>query len=383
MIIEHIIKKIKLCLPIKYSEFQIHEPTFDKKDINNVKNCIESTFVSTKGKYIDSFTSKLKNITGCKKILLTSSGTSALFLALKTINIDSCEVLLPSMTFVATANAVVNANGIPNFIDSSETTLNLCPIKLEEYLCDIAIVKNKKCINKNTGRVIKGLIIVHTYGDLVDLLSIRKITKKYCLEVIEDGAGALGSYQNKKHIGITNRFSILSFNGNKIITTGMGGAILFQNNNDYELVKHLISTARISHNWKVEHDKVGYNLRMSNINAALGDNQLSRIKEILKYKRNLYLRYQNQFQKDDYCFLHENKKSDKPNHWVTNIYLKNKYKKYHQDLIKALHKEKILVRELWKPQHLNKMYRSMPKSSLNNAVNHWKTGISLPSSYYK
>ena len=383
MIIDHIIKKIKLCLPTKYSEFQIHEPMFDKKDINNMKKCVESTFVSTKGEYIDSFTSKLKNITGCKKILLTSSGTSALFLALKAIDIHSCEVLLPSMTFVATANAVVNANGTPNFIDSSENSLNLCPIKLEEYLSNIALVKNKKCINKETGRVIKALIVVHAYGDPVDLLFIQNIAKKYYLEVIEDGAGALGSYQNKKHIGLTSRLSILSFNGNKIITTGMGGAILFKNNGDYENIKHLISTARVSHNWKVEHDKVGYNLRMANINAALGDSQLSRIEEILKNKRNLYLRYQNIFEKDDYCFLHHNKKIDKPNHWVTNIYLKYEYKKYHQDLIKALHKEKILVREIWKPQHLNKMYRRMPKSSLRNAVNHWKTGISLPSSYYK
>ena len=383
MVIDHIIKKIKLCLPGNNSKFQIHEPEFDKKDMSNVKNCIESTFVSTNGKYIDSFTDKLKKITGCKKILLTSSGTSALFLALKTINIDSCEVLLPSMTFVATANAVVNANGVPNFVDSSENSLNLCPIKLEEYLSNITIVKNKKCINKNTGRVIKALIVVHAYGDIVDLLSIKKITKKYFLEVVEDGAGALGSFQNKKHIGIGNRMSILSFNGNKIITTGMGGAILFKYNNDYETIKHLISTARISHNWKVEHDKVGYNFRMANINAALGDSQLSRIKETLKHKRNLYLRYHNEFENDDYCFLHENKKSDKPNHWVTNVYLKNKYKTYHQELIKALHKEKILVRELWKPQHLNKMYRRMPKSSLKNAITHWKTGISLPSSYYK
>lgn len=383
MIIDHIIEKIKLCLPVNHSKFQIHEPTFDKKDINAVKKCIESTIVSTNGNYIDSFANKLKKITGCKNILLTNSGTSALFLALKTIEIDSCEVLLPSMTFVATANAVINANGIPNFVDSSDKSLNLCPIKLEEYLSMITIVKNKKCINKSTGRVIKALIVVHAYGNIVDLSAIKRIAKKYFLEVIEDGAGALGSFQNKKHIGINNRMSILSFNGNKIITTGMGGALLFKDNDDYKKVRHLISTARVSHDWKVEHDKVGYNLRMANINAALGDSQLSRIEKILKYKKRLYLRYQNEFANDDYCFLHENKKSDEPNHWVTNIYLKNKYKKYHQDLIKSLHKEKILVREIWKPQHLNKMYRKMPKSSLSNAVAHWKTGISLPSSYYK
>ena len=381
--INHIIDKIKSCLPDKYKQLDIHEPSFERKDIDNVAKCIESTYVSTKGKYIDHFTEKLTKVTGSKNILLTNSGTSALFLSLKTINIDSCEVLMPSMTFVATANSVIDAGGIPNFIDSSSESLNACPISIEKYLKSIATYKNKLCLNKFTGRVIKALIVVHAYGEPANLTAIKRITKKYNIQVIEDGAGALGSHVNDKHIGLSSRFCILSFNGNKIVTTGMGGAILIKNKKDYESIKHLISTARVPHPWKVEHDKAGYNLRMANINAALGDGQLSRIRTILNNKKKLHSKYRNAFHDNKYCYLHEYNSSIKPNHWITNLYLKEKYKKYHQVLIEALHKENIMVRELWKPQHLNNMYRKMPKSPIVNANKHWKTGISLPSSYYK
>ena len=383
MIIEKIIKKIKLCLPSNYKELHLHEPNFDKQDINNVKDCIKSTTVSTSGDFIESFTEKLKKFTGSKYILLTSSGSSALFLSLKMINIQNCEILLPSMTFVATANSIMQANGIPNFVDSSDESLNICPIKLEDYLKKIAIMRNKLCVNRISGRVIKAIIVVHAYGQPADIASIKGITKKYNIQVIEDGAGALGSYYNKSHIGLTSRFSILSFNGNKIITTGMGGAILFKNKKDYMKIKHLISTARLPHAWKVEHDQVGYNLRMANINAALGDGQMQRIKKTIRQKQILFKRYQDIFDDDEYCFLHKSNPKHQSNNWVINLYLKNKYRKYHQKLIKSLHKHKILVREIWKPQHMNVMYKNMPKSSMHNVLKHWKTGISLPSSYYK
>lgn len=381
--IDCIVKKIKSCLPSKHRQYHIHEPIFKESDIKNITKCIDSTFVSTNGVFINNFIEKLNKITNCKYILLTNSGTSALFLSLKALDIDNCEVLIPSMTFVASANAIIHANGIPNFIDSSKNSLNICENNLEDYLSRISFIKNDKCINKKTGRRIKAIMIVHAYGNPVNVLPINKIAKKYHLDIIEDAAGALGSYHNKSHIGKTGRFSILSFNGNKIVTTGMGGAILFKNKKDYKNIKHLMSTARLPHKWRVEHDKVGYNLRMSNINAALGYGQLCRIKDTLKYKKELYFKYKNIFDDDKYCFLHLITENDTPNHWVTNIYLKDNYKKYHQNLIKALHNEGIIVRELWKPQHLNKMYKNMPRSSINNAVKHWKSGISLPSSYYK
>lgn len=383
MIIEQIIKKIKSCLPANYKELHIHEPNFDKQDISNIKNCIKSTAVSTRGNYIDSFTEKLKKFTGSKYVLLTSSGSSALFLSLKTINIENCETILPSMTFVATANSIIQANGIPNFVDSSDNSLNISPVKLEDYLKKISIMKNKLCVNRITGRVIKAIVIVHAYGQPADIASINRITKKYNIQMIEDGAGALGSYYNKSHIGLSGRCSILSFNGNKIITTGMGGAVMFRNKKDYIKIKHLISTARLPHDWKVEHDRVGYNLRMANINAALGDGQMQRIKKTINNKKILFKRYQDIFNDDEFCFLHKNNPNYQSNNWVTNLYLKDEYKKYHQTLIKNLHAEKILVRELWKPQHMNIMYKNMPKSSMHNVLKHWKTGISLPSSYYK
>ena len=381
--IEQIIKKIKLCLPKKYKQLNVHEPIFKEKDITYLKNCIDSSYVSTEGKYIDKFTENLKKITNSRNILLTSSGTSALFLSLKTIDVDTCEVLIPSMTFVATPNSVMHANGIPHFIDSSKNSLNINAFELEEYLKKITVIRKNKCINNSTGRVIKAIIVVHAYGEPADIIKISRVAKKYNIEVLEDGAGALGTYQNSKHIGLHSRFAIISFNGNKIITTGMGGAILFKQKKDYDSVKHLISTARLKHNWKVEHNMVGYNLRMANINAALGYGQLKRIQKTLREKKILYNKYKNIFKNNKYCFLHKYDEKNKPNHWVTNLYLKNEYKKFHQQLIQSLHNENIIVRELWKPQHMNNMYKCMPKSTMANAINHWKTGISLPSSYYK
>ena len=177
--IEQIIKKIKFCLPKKYKQLNVHEPIFEKKDINYIKDCLDSSYVSTEGKYINRFVASLKKITNSKNILLTCSGTSALFLSLKTIDVDGCEVLMPSMTFVATPNSVIYANGIPHFIDSSKNSLNISAFELEEYLKKIATIKKNKCINNATGRVIKSIIIVHAYGVPADITEISKVAKKY------------------------------------------------------------------------------------------------------------------------------------------------------------------------------------------------------------
>ena len=381
--ISEIIKKIKSCLPKNKKGYHVHEPTFDLDTIKHVKKCISSTFVSTKGEYLDKFSDNLKNYTQANHVLLTNSGTSALFLCLKLLDLKGTEILVPSMTFAATVNSIIYNDAIPHFIDCENNSLNIDVNKFEKYLNENCVIKNNNCINKKTKKYIKCLFVVHAYGIPADITNIHKVCKKYNIEIIEDGAGALGSFINNKHIGIQSRASILSFNGNKIVTTGMGGAILLRTKKDYLYLQHLLSTARVKHPWKVEHNTVGYNMRMSNINASLGYSQLLNIKKYLLNKKELYNSYKDIFLNDKYCYINEINKNIEPNHWVINIFLKDKYKKHQQDLIKELHKHKIFSRELWKPQHLSNQFKDFPKSNLTNSVNNWSKAISLPSSYYK
>ncbi|MEC7832945.1 MAG: DegT/DnrJ/EryC1/StrS family aminotransferase [Pseudomonadota bacterium] len=379
--IDSVINKIKSCL-IKRESYQVHEPIFPKNTKKVLSDCIDSTYVSTKGKYIIKFQNEIKKLTKSKYILLTNTGTSALTLSLSLSNVENCEVLVPTMTFVATPNSVFYAKGIPHFIDSGKEDLNIDSIKLDKYLDKITIIKKGKCINKKTRRIIKSIIVVHSYGYPADMPSIIKVCKKYNISIIEDAAGALGSFLNKKHLGTFSKFGVLSFNGNKTITTGMGGALMINNKNDYIKLNHLISTARLNHKWSIQHDEIGFNLRMSNLNAALGYAQIKDIKNTLKCKKKLYNSYVSQFIDDKICHFLPIENNSQPNYWLTNIFLNKKYIKDHQQLIRMFHKKNIFVRELWTPQHLLPMYSNNPRSDLSNAVNHWKSGISLPSSYY-
>ena len=222
----NIIDKIKSCLPTSRDKYVIHEPFFDDKSFIDSKKCLESSFVSTQGYYLEKFESKLRDITGSNHVILTNTGTAALFLSLKISDINQTEVLVPSMTFAATVNAILYNNGIPHFIDCEADSSKNDLEKLNQYLSDNLLVKNNGCFNRVTKNRVSSIIVVHAYGLPVDIDKLRKITKKYKLEIIEDAAGALGSFYKGKHVGISSRSSILSFNGNKIVTTGMGGAIL-------------------------------------------------------------------------------------------------------------------------------------------------------------
>ena len=380
---KNIIDKIKSCLPANRDEYVIHEPFFDNKSYNDSKKCLKSSFVSTQGHYLEKFELKLKDVTGSNHIILTNTGTAALFLSLKINDVSQTEVLVPSMTFVATVNAILYNNGIPHFIDCEEDSPNIDLEKLNQYLSDNFIVKNNGCFNRITKNRVSSIIVVHAYGLPVDIDKLRKITKKYKLEIIEDAAGALGSFYKGKHVGISSRSSILSFNGNKIVTTGMGGAILLKKYSDYKIIKHIISTARKIHKWKVEHDALGYNLRMANINASIGYNQLCNLKKTLSLKANLFSQYKNAFKDDKYCYINSYSRDSIPNNWVINLMLKDDYIKNHQELLNQLYKNKLYLRELWKPQHLSKYLKKYPRSDLKNTIKIWKKTISLPSCYYK
>ena len=254
--IQHLSEMILESIGVKRSDYQVHEPIISKSAETHILKCVKSNYVSSLGDYLDKFENKLKEITGSKYILLTNSGTAALFISLKQLKVEKSEVLMPSMTFAATSNAVIYNNAIPHYIDSMAKNPCLDIDKLAEYLSQTCAMKEGICYNKDSKRKIKTIIVVHPFGYTVDMNRLIKLCNKYNIKILEDAAGALGSYYKKKHVGTFADFGILSFNGNKIVTTGMGGAILMNNHKDYKVIKHLISTARLEHPYEISHDKL-------------------------------------------------------------------------------------------------------------------------------
>ncbi len=379
--IKSIINKINSCLPTLPEEKHVHEPILLNDALKHIKKCIKSTYVSTQGDYIDKFSAKIKNITEANYVLLTNNGTSALHMALMMTDIENCEVLVPSMTFVATVNAIRYVNGIPHFIDTRMNDFNIDTKKLDDYLKKNTLLKGNVCINKKTKKCIKSILIVHAYGYPADISKIIAIAKKYNLGIIEDAAGGLGSYHRLKHVGTYARFGILSFNGNKIITTGMGGALLIKNKRDYLKIKHYISTSRIQHKWVIAHDDIGYNYRMSNINAALGYAQISKLQLIIKKKKILHDKYTKAFIDSSCATIYNSTDNNTPNYWLNNLILNNEFEDQQHNLIKKLHANKIYARYLWTPQHLLSMHQKYPSMNMQNTIDIWRRTISLPSSY--
>ena len=230
---------------IKKKSAELHEPHFNNLEINYLKEAIKKKSVSRKGNFVDRFSKKIKYLTKAKYVILTSTGTSALHLALLALNIKkNDEVLMPSLNYIASANATLYCGAIPHFIDVDEESLGIDPIKLKKYLIEKCFVKKKKCFNKKTKRSIKAMICLHTFGYPAKILELKKICSKYHIKLIEDSAEALGSFSNKKHLGTFGDIGILSFNGNKIITTGSGGAILTNNLRLAKTVNHLSKIAK-------------------------------------------------------------------------------------------------------------------------------------------
>jgi dTDP-4-amino-4,6-dideoxygalactose transaminase len=257
----------------------LHEPKFDQLDELALRSCIKSGFVSTKGKLTEDFENKIKNYTRSKYVVSTLNGTTGLEVALKVLGVNyNHEVLLPSLTFVATANAISYCGAIPHFVDSSIDTLGIDIEKLKYYLKKISELTSSGLRNKKTGRKISAIIPVHCFGHPMKIEDLMIIAKIYKIKVIEDATEALGSFYKKKHIGTFGDIGVLSFNGNKIITTGGGGALLINNKNIAKKIMHLVSTAKKKHPYLYVHDQIGWNYRLPSLNAALGISQLRKLK---------------------------------------------------------------------------------------------------------
>ena len=364
----------------KNVKLHLHEPIFDKSDINEINQCIKSGFVSSAGNQTLEFEKELKKFTKSKHVVAVVNGTMALYLALHALGIKkNHEVLLPSLTFVATANSILYCGAIPHFIDIEKNSLGVDCNKLKNYLKKIVIFKKNKAFNKYTGREIKALVPVHLYGIPVQMDNLMKIAKKYKLKVVEDAAESLGSFFKGKHTGLFGNVGVLSFNGNKIITTGGGGALITNSTRLAKNLKHLSTTAKEIIKFDSFHNKLGFNFRMPGLNASLGIAQIKKLKKYIQWKRKLNKIYQKIFNKNsNYKLIVENKNS-KSNYWLNTIDLKTNSVLKRNMFIKSLIKKNINVRPIWFPLHFMPYLKKFPKMKLETTNNVFKSMVNLPS----
>ena len=330
---------------------------------------------------MDRFEAQLAEYTGAKRAVAVVNGTAALHVCLLLVGVQpGDEVIVPDLTFVATANAVTYCGAIPHFADSEFKTLGLAPDKLDVYLQKIGEVRSDGCYNKQTGRRIKAVVPMHTFGHPVDLDSLIEVSARYRLELVEDAAESLGSFYKGRHTGNLGRVSALSFNGNKIITTGGGGAIL---TNDEELglrAKHLTTTARVPHPWELSHDMVGYNYRLPNINAALGCAQLEQLPSFLKKKRALAGRYKAAFAEVKGVTFVTEPGHGRSNYWLNTLLLDEHESDKRDVLLELTNRNGIQTRPAWTLMHRLPMFTSCPRMDLSNAEDLSRRLVNIPSS---
>ena len=375
--ITKIVKKIK-----KKDKYPLHEPLLDESDIFQLKKCIKSTYISTVSKYVQLFEKNISRFTKSKYTVATNTGTAAIEIALRSIGVKkNDEVLIPNLNYIASANCTLQVGAIPHFVDIDKNNLGININKLDSYLKKISYIKNKKLINKKTKRTIRAIVPTHIFGNACEIKKIVKISKKFKLKVIEDSSEALGSFFDGKHLGTIGDIGILSFNGNKIISTGAGGALITNNKQIYKKAMLLSKISRKNKSyWEYDYSELGYNYRMSGINAALGISQLKKIKKILKNKIIINKFYNNNFSKFDNIKLIQQTKKSKWNFWLNNIVIRNISLGMRNKIIVGLNKNNILARPVWKLMHKIDHLKKFPKMQIENSIMLEKSLISLPSS---
>jgi perosamine synthetase len=361
----------------------LHEPFFSGNEWSYVKDCLDTGWVSSVGKYVDQFEEMLEDFTGVKKAIAVVNGTAALHLCLKLVGVDpGDEVLVPTLTFVGTANAVAYCGAIPHFVDCEQRTLGLDSEKLKEHLLDVCEERSEGGFNKQTGRRIKAVIPMHTFGHPVDLDPLMDICIGYKLELVEDAAESLGSYYKGRHTGNFGKVAACSFNGNKTITTGGGGAILTNDEELGQLAKHLTTTARVPHPWAIQHDRIGYNYRLPNINAALGCAQMEKLPEFLRAKRNLAEKYRKVFQGLDGIRFFTEPEFAKSNYWLNILLLDEDNLNQLDVLLEVTNSLGIMTRPVWTLMHRLPMFEECPRMNLSEAESLESRLINIPSSVF-
>lgn len=360
---------------------RLHEPSFAGNEWSYIKECLDSTFVSSVGKFVDRFEVDIARYTGAKHAIAVVNGTAALHIALKLAGVQQGdEVIVPTLTFVATANAVTYCGAEPHFVDSEEKTLGIDPYALREYLNSISEIHNKYCVNRRTGKIIRAIVPVHTFGHPVDMEGLLSVARDFHLILIEDAAESLGSYYHGRHTGTFGQMGVLSFNGNKTITTGGGGAILTDSPELARHAKHLTTTSKMPHAWDYRHDAIGYNYRLPNLNAALGCAQMEQLSMILAAKRSLFQQYQTAFEQIAGVKLMVEPEHCQSNYWLQTLLLDVGQAEQRDLVLKATNDAGFMTRPAWILLHDLTPFKDCPHMDLAGAQSLARRLINVPSS---
>jgi perosamine synthetase len=359
----------------------LHEPEFSERAWTYVKDCLDSGWVSSVGAYVDRLERELAQLTGAGHAVATVNGTAALHVCLLLAGVrPGEEVLVPSLTFIATANAVAYAGAVPHFVDSESATLGVDAAALDRYLAREAEVSGNGCINRKTRAPIRALVAMHVFGHPCDLDALSEVARRWRLVLVEDAAESLGSTYKGRHTGNVGRLAALSFNGNKIVTTGGGGAVLTSDAALARRAKHLTTTARTPHAWGFLHDEVGYNYRMPNINAALGCAQLEELPRLYRQKRALARRYAESFAGVRGTRFLAEPPDTESNYWLNAILLAPDQAAHRDEVLGALNEAGYTSRPVWTLMHKLPMYRHCPRMPLPVAEALEAAVVNLPSS---
>jgi len=359
------------------SAIPLHAPAFVGQERNYVMDTLDSSFVSSVGAYVDQFEQSMAAYTGSERAVATVNGTAALQVALRLAGVNPGDyVITQPLTFIATCNAIEYCSATPIFVDVERATLGLSPQAMAQWLAQHAELDAEgQCIYKADGRPIRACLPMHTFGHPCDLQGLLTVCERWHLDLVEDAAEALGSYYNGRHAGTFGRLGTLSFNGNKIITTGGGGMIL-ANEIDGARAKHLTTTAKLPHAYEYDHDELGYNYRLPNLNAALGCAQLERLDDFLQEKRQLALDYQACLAGSGLTFITE-PTGCRSNYWLNAVLCSDTQER--QALLEQSHQVGIMMRPVWRLMNQLPMYRQAPCGDISEAL--WLADhlVNLPS----
>ena len=363
------------------SPVPLHAPVFLGREKEYMNECIDTTFVSYVGKYVTQFEEMTAKFTGAKYAVAIVNGTAALQIALKLAGVDyNDEVITQPLTFVATANAIEHCGAKPVFVDVDLDTMGMSPQKLNEWLSQNTRYdsNSKKTINKSTNRSVSAIVPMHTFGHPCRIDEIIEVANKYKIPVIEDSAESLGSFYKEKHTGTFGLAGILSYNGNKTITTGGGGMIITDNEAFAKKAKHITTTGKVPHKWEYIHDVVAYNYRLTNVGAAMGVAQMERIDKILENKRETSNLYKDFFMKIDIKFFTE-PACAKSNYWLNAVILNNREER--DEFLEFTINNNIMTRPIWRLMNKLEMYRECQAGSLENSQWFEDRVVNIPSSY--
>lgn len=356
----------------------LHAPLFIGNEKKYLEECINTTMVSSVGKFVNLFEERVSEFTGARKAVVCDNGTNALYLSLLLAGLShKDEALTQPLTFIATANAIAYCGASPVFLDVDKDTMGMSPQSLEKFLSDETRMVNGECYNRNTGKRIKVCVPMHTFGHPCRIDKIASLCEEYGITLIEDAAESIGSYYNGQHTGTFGRMGMISFNGNKTITTGGGGMILFNDEELAERAKYLSTQAKVPHPWDFVHDQLGYNYRMPNVNAAIGVAQMENLELYLKKKRLLAIKYREFFNNTSVQFFNE-PENCLSNYWLNALIFQSR--KERDLFLKESNEQGITTRPLWTLMNKLPMYEKCERDSLENSFWLEERVVAIPSS---